>query len=254
MNHPKVSILMLTHNAPEHVARTLEGIRTTTLIRYELIVLDNGSGPETLAVLQQYRDGIDKFILSPENLLWAKGNNRAFDESDPESHYVLLLNSDVEIRSPLWLAVLVEWAEWMPQTTVPAHSHSPAQPCPGPRDIVSYGWVPFPARPDGWSCLIRREIYAKYRISEYFPWYWGGDEFFARAMRDGSRAGVLCNLHPYIHHVGHASWPEEARENPIFRSHRTPDVKLWYDGLQTETLNFTVDAAGEFIPGSGIDY
>ena len=142
MTHPKVSILMLTHNAPECVEEAIVGVATTKLVRYELVVLDNGSDLPTRIVLhcQNYRHTIDTLIQSPKNLLFAAGNNRAFDASNPESKYVLLLNSDVVIHDPYWLAALVEWAEWMPQTwpAVPG-SPCPITPRPGPRDIVSYG-------------------------------------------------------------------------------------------------------------------
>lgn len=240
MKHPKVSILMLTHDAPEEVATTLDGIATTLITRYELIVVDNASGPETRAVLEDHRDMIDKLVLSDENLLFAAGNNRAFEESDPEAKYVLLLNSDVEINSPLWLAVLVEWAEWLPQTYVPGHAYNPADPKPGPRDIVSFGWCPRPTRPDGWCCLIRRDLYAKYRMNaEEYPWYYGLGDLVARAMHDGARAGVLANMVRYIHHLASRSpRPEGLRGTS---PEQTAAQQEWYRDLDVETLTFSLE-------------
>ena len=239
MKHPRVSILMLTHDAPEAVAETLDGVRTTILTRYELIVLDNASGPETLAVLEDHRDMIDKLILSPENLLFAKGNNRAFEQSDPEAKYVLLLNSDVQINNPLWLAVLVEWAEWMPQTYIPSESFNPADPKPGPREIVSFGWCPHPTRPDGWCYLIRREVFAKYLLdAEKFPWYYADGDLTARAMRDGARAGILANMVKYIHHMGSKSPRPDGLKGCI--PEITEAQKGWFEGLDVETLTFSL--------------
>lgn len=59
---------------------------------YEVIVVDNASGDDSLARLQDYFKDNVKFIPSSENKGFAAGNNLALRQV--KSDYVLLLNSD----------------------------------------------------------------------------------------------------------------------------------------------------------------
>jgi GT2 family glycosyltransferase len=62
MSDPRVSVVVPTYNRPVRLARLLESLRAQTLPpdRFEVIVVDNGSGPETAATLedQQRRGGL----------------------------------------------------------------------------------------------------------------------------------------------------------------------------------------------------
>ena len=109
-SNTSVSILMLTHNAPRYVRKTLVSLKKHTKnVEYELIVLDNGSKRITKRLLEHYkkRGFIDKLVLSEENLLFAKGNNKAFQYAK-DSDYILLLNSDIKIKSDSWLKTLID--------------------------------------------------------------------------------------------------------------------------------------------------
>src|SRR4051812_9195518 len=57
----EVSVVFATHDRPMRLARQLEALRSQTLApdRYEIVVVDDASGPETRAVLEreQARDG-----------------------------------------------------------------------------------------------------------------------------------------------------------------------------------------------------
>lgn len=106
----KVSILMLTYNAPKYVKESILTLKENTKnIDYELIVLDNHSKFMTRRLLKKLeKKGLmDKLILSDKNLLFAKGNNVAF-EAASDSEYILLLNSDVKINSSNWLETLLK--------------------------------------------------------------------------------------------------------------------------------------------------
>lgn len=107
----RVSILMLTHNAPKYVWESIVSLKENTKnVEYELIVLDNHSKFITRMLLKNLKSKkglIDKLIMSDKNLLFAKGNNVAF-ESASNSDYILLLNSDVRINSKDWLDTLLK--------------------------------------------------------------------------------------------------------------------------------------------------
>lgn len=59
---------------------------------YEIIVVDNASGDDSLSRLKDYFNDKVKFIASAENNGFAAGNNQALDIA--QGRYVLLLNSD----------------------------------------------------------------------------------------------------------------------------------------------------------------
>lgn len=52
---PQISVVMATHDRPGRLARQLRALRSQTLApeAYELIVVDDGSGPETVALLER---------------------------------------------------------------------------------------------------------------------------------------------------------------------------------------------------------
>ena len=107
----KVSILMLTHNAPDYVKQSIETVRNNTRgVPYELIVVDNHSKDETRMVLSDLKQAgmIDKLIFSPENLLFSKGNNLASTYAAEDSDAYLLLNSDINVHSDQWLQKLCQ--------------------------------------------------------------------------------------------------------------------------------------------------
>ncbi len=54
---PKICVLMCSHERPAHLALALAGyLRQTGGVDFELIVADDGSGPETAAVVQRFAE------------------------------------------------------------------------------------------------------------------------------------------------------------------------------------------------------
>ena len=54
-NAPKIAILMLTHNAPGYVVKSIWALRrvTSSAVGYELIVVDSGNSDEKREVRSQ---------------------------------------------------------------------------------------------------------------------------------------------------------------------------------------------------------
>jgi len=241
-----VSIIVLTHNYPHVFTRLLDSFSVgTTGVPYELIVVDNGSEPESVEILKQYLKAkrIHKLVLEPINHWFSEGNNIGVRHSDPRSKYILLLNSDVEILDPHWLLRLTEWMEGIPRTYL-AHTWAthPTNPSLGPRDIVTMGWsyaeyVPGLARPEGWCYMIRRTWWKD--ISPDFPFYHGLEEMTADRLHHGAKAGVLFNYSRYVRHYegGCESWK---RKDEIINK-RSPAEDKWFAGAPpVETLDFTL--------------
>lgn len=52
---PRASVIVTTYNKPRDLARVLEGFRHQTVQDLELLVCDDGSGPETKALVDEFR-------------------------------------------------------------------------------------------------------------------------------------------------------------------------------------------------------
>lgn len=240
MSDPEVSIVILSWNHPEVTEICLRTLNTVTRdVEFEVVVVDNGSDEKTLEFLHEAETigWIDTLVESKENLLFSKGNNVGVAATNPESKYILLLNSDVAFLRSDWLTKMIGWMEGTVEHAPSVWNLHPAQPDPGPRDIVSLGWshdanVEGRVRPEGWCCLFRRDHWRD--ISEDFLWLYGLDEAICLSARAGSKVGVLSQYSPYLVHLegGSSSGPQS------FADKRAPDLPGWYAGVRIESLDF----------------
>ncbi len=112
---PLVSVLMLSWNAPEYTRLALESIRAHTRMPYEVVIVDNGSGPETTSWLRTLDDV--RIIYNPTNRGFAGGSNQAIAAAKGE--YVVLLNNDTIVTEG-WLEGLLDAFERVPALGVSA--------------------------------------------------------------------------------------------------------------------------------------
>lgn len=56
---PKLSVILTTYNKPQDLVRSLEGVRGQRFRDFELLVCDDGSGPETKAVIDAFAADVD---------------------------------------------------------------------------------------------------------------------------------------------------------------------------------------------------
>lgn len=185
----KVSIIMLTYNAPVYVQHSIKSVKKNTIgIDYELIVYDNASFDKTKRVLNNlYKDGyIDKLFFSDINYYFVGGNNRAVMKAAEDADYILLLNSDIEIRNKKWLSSLLE---------VHKRGITACQVC----DECDF-------RPDGWCLLVDKDIYTDFMLDENrFTWYFSIADFASRVMKAGYSVQSIRNYKHAICHFGSAS-------------------------------------------------
>ena len=103
---PLISILLVTHNSAEFLRPCLASIaRNTFYPNYEVILFDNASTDSTPGIARQAaaRDPRIRFIASPANEGFARGNNHAAAQA--RGQYLVLLNADTLV-TPGWLARL----------------------------------------------------------------------------------------------------------------------------------------------------
>lgn len=78
-------------------------------IRYEIIVIDNGSGPENRSFYEAYADELEyRYEYRPMEFNFSKMCNIAADLAGGD--YYLFLNDDMEVFSGDWLAKMLEFA------------------------------------------------------------------------------------------------------------------------------------------------
>lgn len=222
--HPRVSILILTHNAPRMVLNTLWTLRRTRGVSHEVIVVDNASRRPLRLLLRALAlvGGIQVLRLLDHNRFFAAGNNLAATLVSPACSHLLLLNSDVEIRDPAWLRRLLA-----------IHR----------RGISAYGVLrtgPLP-RVDGYCLLIDRDLYETHGLDERFPWWWSVTRLQSHVLTAGHNVRGVEHHEAQLHHVGGASGGAHlaALGDPV-----TPDeVRAWFGGRTVEILD-TLEGAG----------
>jgi len=99
-----VSIVTLSWNAPEYTKLALKSLLERTREPFEIIVVDNGSGPETLAYLRSIDDPHVRIIYNATNRGFGAGNNIGLSAANGE--FVVVLNNDVLV-SDGWLEALL---------------------------------------------------------------------------------------------------------------------------------------------------
>lgn len=180
-----ISIIILVHNAYHYVKHTLETLKNTMGVKYEVIVLDNDSEYHTKSKLVKLHEKkyIDKLVMLNENTLFAKGNNIASKLCHPDSKYILLLNSDVEIRNENWLSELLK-VHKKGATTLGICEGKPH------------------TRGDGYCFLIDKELYQHYLLDENFEWWWSITKLQALLLNDGYNVTVVKEHSNLLYHYG----------------------------------------------------
>lgn len=101
---PEVSLIVLNHDRPDLCYACLVSIwRHTEGVRYEVVLVDNGSAPERLLQLAPLAAGA-RILRVGVNRFFGEGNNLGFEAS--KGHYVVFLNNDVTVTEG-WLEPLV---------------------------------------------------------------------------------------------------------------------------------------------------
>lgn len=181
---PKVSILMLTHNAPRYVDGAIRSVvERTRNVEYELIVVDNASQKPTrdLLHLLDARGFIQSLTLLDYNSFFAEGNNIAAQHAAHDSTHFLLLNSDIEVKSSDWLSNLL------------AVHHC---------GISAYGVVENPLRVDGYCLLIDADLYRQHKLDEAHQFFWAVTKLQAAVLSQGYSVQGYAEHERYLHHFG----------------------------------------------------
>ena len=219
MGKCKVSIIMLTHNAPSFVKVSVESLKNITKnIDYELIVVDNHSGLSTRLLLRRLKsqNKIDIIKWNKKNLLFAKGNNIGSHYASKDATHYLLINSDVEIRDENWLKYLCDI-------------------CPE-GGISAYGLVENePVRADGYCMLVDSYFYQANELDENYEWFWSVTKLQAKALEAGRRVVAVKEHDNLIYHFGGKSGKAYRHAKGMGEDHSL--ICSWFEGRKIEILD-----------------
>jgi glycosyltransferase involved in cell wall biosynthesis len=109
----QISIVIVHKDAPEHLSVCLQTICfCSTANNYEIIVVDNGSGQDSLDYLEQLEsDGEVKVVRNQKNLWWSEACNKGVAAADPNSKYIVFMHCDVVVLNPAWLDLMINVSE-----------------------------------------------------------------------------------------------------------------------------------------------
>jgi glycosyltransferase involved in cell wall biosynthesis len=230
MNHTKVSIIIPVYNALKYCRILFRSISQTKDVDYELVIVDNNSAIPTklylLLLLHQKR--INRLCFLDRNTFFAGGNNIGATLASSDATHLLLLNSDIEIRDPLWLRKLLEVHE---------------------RGATAYGYVPegpWP-RADGYCFLIDKDLYLNYRLNEQFQWWWGITKLQSELLRDGFSVKAIDEHDEWVYHFGGKSGKAFRKAKGLQLDEQV--VHQWFAGNQIQVIpNLAAGAAvgGDF--------
>lgn len=185
-----------------------------------MIIVDNDSSYSTKKLLLRLfnKKFFNKLIYNEKNVFFAAGNNIAFKYCAPESKYILLLNSDVEIRDPYWLKKLL--------------SHHA-------QGAVSYGaCLSAPIRCDGYCLLLDKDLYLKYQLDEKYSWWWSVTKLQAQMLNDNYAVTAIKDHEKFLHHFGGKSgtgW-KNAKKTSIVKT----EIIDWF-GTKSITVIDSID-------------
>jgi len=214
----KIAIVILTHNALRYCRICFKSLKKTIYPECDVVVVDNDSN----VIVKSYllfafgQKLIDRICFLNKNFLYAEGNNTGVRLTSGDISHIVLMNSDIRIRDPLWL-----------QKMLAIHREG----------ITSLGYAskePWP-RADGWCALIDKKVYLDYRLDENYPWWWSFTKLQARLLNDGYSVQAVEKFNTLITHFGGKSGKPEEDKNHYYNI-EAAKVREWFNGKHIKVI------------------
>ena len=207
MQTPLCDVVIPAWNHPDLTRDCVQSLLEHTEIPARLIIVDNGSDPETIQILRSFK-GNDRVALqilyNSTNEGFSKACNRGMRISDAD--YICLLNNDTLVTHG-WLSEMIRIANTQQEIGIvnPA-SNTFGEP---PNRILPEKEVIEMGSSIGFCLLIKRQVIEKigYLDEGFEQAYYEDVDYCFRAKQ----AGFLCVLaqRAYVFHVGEASSPSK---------------------------------------------
>lgn len=214
---PDVSLLIVNYNTADLVKKCIQSVLKQKNIAAEIIVIDNASHDNSVAVLQTLQQEI-LFVANTDNIGFGRANNQAYHLS--KGRYLFLLNPDAEFITERDLYNSIQYMKNNPQygligtqvldsnnkVTDSASRHYPRQ----KQTTANFSNLPGEwATVLGASMLVRRDVYQKINgFDEDFFLYAEETDLCLRIRKQGYMIGYYEDV--AVRHSGSAS----ERKNP----------------------------------------
>jgi len=146
---PRVSVILPAYNAAAYVGEAIDSILAQTFGDFELLVIDDGSSDDTLAIVSGFQDPRLKVLRNERNLGLVAALNRGIAES--QSEFIARMDAD-DISLPDRLARQIEFLACQPRLGVISCSYEDFNEIQG-----TLGTVALPESDTG----IRHDLYCK---------------------------------------------------------------------------------------------
>jgi len=199
----KVSIVIACWNQLDYTRRCLESIVSNTHVRYELILVDNGSTDGTGEYLEKFATGRPnvRVIHNRRNLGFGPGNNVGFRAAVGD--YVCCLNNDTIVR-PGWLRHMLKCLIENPHVGMVGPVGASLR-VEGNDRFVHIGGTDEDGRKDvhyieGWCFLISRKLLGEVGLfDESFGLAFSEDADLSFRVRDRGYTVMVCNNGSVVH-------------------------------------------------------
>lgn len=232
-----VDVIVCVHNALEDVRACLASLVEWTSEPYRILLVDDGSGPETAGLLRQFAAEHPGCLLlrSEEGTGYTYAANRGLRASNAD--FVVLLNSDT-IVTPHWLDGMIacagssekigvvgplsNTASWQSIPDILIGEDWATNPLPDHISVADYGRMVtersqriYPRMPflNGFCLMIRRAVIDQigYLDEENFGAGYGEeDDYNLRARKAGWELAIADDV--YIYHAQSKSYSSERRK------------------------------------------
>lgn len=213
----KISVVILAHNAVGYVFTTLRSLGRQQGVDYDVVLVDNGSGPVSRVVLYVYAVifGIQTFVRSSTNRFFSPGMNMGARLANRDASHILLLNSDVEFQNARALATI-------------CHAH--VRGATGLRAIDNHPVT----IADGFFFLVDRDLFDSLGgLDEKYPWTRAITKLQADLLRAGFSVQAIREHRRLLLHFGGKSG--EAWKT-VHKKVELSEVATWFEGVPPVTV------------------
>lgn len=228
-------IIIPVWNQPRVTKDCIESIYRHTDYPYRLILIDNGSGPETAGYLGGLKKAHPEIVLvrNERNLGFVKAVNQGIGISD--APYVCVMNNDT-IAAQGWLKEMVNVMESNPRIGLLNPSSNTSGQFPGKgQSIDEYalsrsrlkGRIQELYTCRGFSMLIKREVLARLGPMDegYHMGYFDDTDYCKRAQVEGYRTARAKGS--YVYHLENTSFKSLENNNELFKSNERKFFERW---------------------------
>lgn len=221
----KCDIIIPVWNERILTAKCIDTILENTLFPYRILIIDNGSSPETSQYLKELagqKPGLIYLQRNDKNLGFPKAVNQGIELSD--TPYICILNNDTEVYKD-WLTEMIRIAESSPDIGIvnPASNNLGQK---GPEAGASGRWIEMAAC-TGFCMLIKKSLIEKIGNFDeiYTPGNFEDADFSKRAIKAGYRCVLAKGA--YVYHRQNSSFKKITDWDDRFKKNRDIFHKRW---------------------------